>query len=384
MISATVGTTHATLGYDPLDRLDSYNPGTLTRFVYDGGEVAAEIDSSGNIVKRYVRGDGADDALVYFNGSGTAQRGYWHKDERGSIIAMTNPSGGLAINRYDEYGIPASTNQFRFQYTGQVWLPEIGIQYSKARMYSPTLGRFLQTDPIGYGDGPNWYNYVGSDPVNGKDPKGTMCDRTGTITCSDTGIGYTIWVNPGGDSGGGSTGSSGANGDRGGSIDPGTCTLQSCPIVLPPLPTLNLPGSPNLSTPGSGDGLGHYAPLSRYDQALMDQLLGTWEFRYRAGDAFNRTMISGLEHGFFIWHNQSGSFTLSGIYTGTARNMGIEFWGDSFSLSGYWATYHVHPGWWPSAMGPSVGPLDDTGFNAIHHSIGILGTRQGVVTDYGY
>jgi hypothetical protein len=28
--------------------------------------------------------------------------------------------------------------------------------------------------------------------------------------------------------------------------------------------------------------------------------------------------------------------------------------------------------------------LDDTGFNAIHHSIGILGTRQGVVTDYGY
>lgn len=36
----------------------------------------------------------------------------------------------------------------------------------KARIYSPTLGRFLQTDPIGYADGLNWYNYVRSDPVS--------------------------------------------------------------------------------------------------------------------------------------------------------------------------------------------------------------------------
>jgi len=144
--------------------------------VYDGGMIAAEVANPGGaILRRYVPGPGIDEPIVWYEGSGTGDRRWLQADERGSIVAVSDAAGnGLAINRYDEYGIPQSGNLGRFQYTGQVWLPEIGMYYYKARMYSPTLGRFMQTDPIGYGDGLNWYNCVGSDPVNHTDPWGLL------------------------------------------------------------------------------------------------------------------------------------------------------------------------------------------------------------------
>jgi hypothetical protein len=51
--------------------------------------------------------------------------------------------------------------------------------------YSPTLGRFLERDPIGYDDGMNPYQFVHSNPVRFLDPSGCGTYQEGPATRPD-------------------------------------------------------------------------------------------------------------------------------------------------------------------------------------------------------
>ena len=176
--------TKANFYHDPIGRLETVtsSPTGDYGFHYVDNHISDEYSmaSGSPMLRRYVYGPGDDEPLVWYEGTDFSNKRYLVADERGSVVAVTDTAGtAVAINSYDEYGIPGGSNRGRFQYTGQAWLSELGMYSYKARIYSPTMGRFLQTDPAGYPDGPNWYNYVGADPINRVDPSGMRCGGTG-------------------------------------------------------------------------------------------------------------------------------------------------------------------------------------------------------------
>jgi len=141
--------------------------------VYSGSRLIAEYDAAGNLIARHVHGPGIDEPIVSYTGNGLTDKTWLYADHLGSIIAAADAGGVAArIVSYGPFGQPNSLDGARFGYTGQQYLAGLGLYHYKAREYSPSLGRFLQMDPVGYLDDLNLYAYVGNDPVNFIDPSG--------------------------------------------------------------------------------------------------------------------------------------------------------------------------------------------------------------------
>jgi RHS repeat-associated protein len=145
-------------------------------FLYEG-QIApvAELDSSNNVVSRFVYGSrfNVPDYLIK---NGTTYRII--SDHLGSPRLIVNTTTGQVVQRidYDEFGnILTDTNPgFQpFGFAGGLYDQHTKFTRFGARDYDAEIGRWTAKDPIGFAGGDtNLYGYVLSDPVNSVDPTG--------------------------------------------------------------------------------------------------------------------------------------------------------------------------------------------------------------------
>jgi RHS repeat-associated protein len=135
-----------------------------------------------------VYGPGADEILLrQKDGMGYT---IFLLDRHGNVAFLVDHDGHVLENyTYDVFGQPTITitetgqklsstlyaHDFLFQ--GREYIAPLGIYDYRNRFYLPATGRFLQTDPTGFGAGDmNLFRYCGDDPVDLSDPLGLDAD----------------------------------------------------------------------------------------------------------------------------------------------------------------------------------------------------------------
>jgi len=145
--------------------------GITVTYSYDGDQIIADYNNSGVLQRKYVYGPGIDEPICMIAGGNTY---YYHFDGLGSVTMLTDSGGQKVVGyRYDAFGTPTQTNYVasppvnRFMFTGREYDNDslAGLYYYRARYYKPSIGRFLQPDPIGYVDGMNLYTFVSNNPI---------------------------------------------------------------------------------------------------------------------------------------------------------------------------------------------------------------------------
>lgn len=71
-----------------------------------------------------------------------------------------------------------------------------GLHYNYFRDYDPSIGRYMQSDPIGLEGGINTYSYVRSNPLSSSDPQGLQQFPLPTVPPGTLSLAMTCAQNP--------------------------------------------------------------------------------------------------------------------------------------------------------------------------------------------
>ncbi|WP_377160873.1 RHS repeat-associated core domain-containing protein [Roseateles sp. UC29_93] len=162
-VRKVTGTSKPHYVYDQSGKLlGEYNSsgGALQEFVWLGDTLIAVLTNSTTTEPRvyYAYSDHLNTPRVIVNSAGDV-RWRWIAEPFGTTAAETVPNSleNLVVN---------------LRFPGQYFDKESGLSYNYFRDYDGTIGRYVQSDPIGLNGGINTYAYVGGNSIQYVDPSG--------------------------------------------------------------------------------------------------------------------------------------------------------------------------------------------------------------------
>ena len=128
----------------------------------DDANVMCEYDATFDQKVGYTQKPGQYGGVISQHRDGDTS--HYHADGLGNTSELPDSSGNVTdTNRYDAWGTQVShtgttENPYRWRSQAGYYYDEVsGQYYVRARTYSPTIGRWLSVDPLGFVDGLNRY-----------------------------------------------------------------------------------------------------------------------------------------------------------------------------------------------------------------------------------
>jgi len=172
LASVTGSPQAATFAYDwEGQRITKTDSGSSSPVLYSyapDGSVIAENNSG--VVTDYVYADGRPIAVLHPTTTPTSnQVAYILADRLGTPQSVSNSGGSTVWSAtYQPFGTTvtlAPSISMSLRFPGQVADGETGFSYNMNRDYAPSIGRYVEIDPIGLTGGPNGFSYTGNSPV---------------------------------------------------------------------------------------------------------------------------------------------------------------------------------------------------------------------------